>query len=66
MTDSLFEKRIRQLFTVDKNAYEIYTDLWKNINDEVVRNELKIIAEEEKNHMKEEENTLSLLVGDIS
>ncbi|MBN1871830.1 MAG: hypothetical protein JW800_04580 [Candidatus Omnitrophica bacterium] len=51
---------------MDKNAYEIYTDLWKNINDEVVRNELKIIAEEEKNHMKEEENTLSLLVGDIS
>ncbi|MEW6009339.1 MAG: hypothetical protein AB1629_06880 [Candidatus Omnitrophota bacterium] len=64
MDKRTLEARIRQLYAIDKNALDVYTDLVENSEDKSIKDRLSQIAEDEKRHIKLSERMLDLLKND--
>lgn len=61
MDKKLFEKRLRQLIAIDKNAADIYTDLAKKAVDSKIKETLLALAIDENRHCNAEAEILSLI-----
>lgn len=61
MDKNILEARIRQLLAIDKNAFDLYSDLGKNIEDPDLKDKFLKIARDEKRHVALSEEMISLL-----
>ncbi|MDD5195661.1 MAG: hypothetical protein PHQ96_08335 [Candidatus Omnitrophica bacterium] len=61
MSKRIVEERIRQLLALDKNAYDIYSDLAAKIDDPELKGKLELLAKEEAIHVSLIKEMLSLL-----
>lgn len=61
MSKRIVEERIRQLLALDKNAYDIYSDLAAKADDLKIKEKLVLLAKEEAIHVSLIKEMLSLL-----
>ncbi|MFA6079366.1 MAG: hypothetical protein WC779_06455 [Candidatus Omnitrophota bacterium] len=62
MNKKIIEERLRQLLAVDQNAYDIYTRLAGLAQTQKMKNALLTLAADEKRHVKDENEMLSLIL----
>jgi rubrerythrin len=61
MSKRIVEERIRQLLALDKNAYDIYSDLATKADDPKLKEKLELLAKEEAVHVRLVKEMLLLL-----
>ncbi len=61
MPSDLFSERIRQLGAIDRNAFDIYSDLARRVEDPALAALFGRLAKQEAHHMSVEKEILILL-----
>ena len=61
MSRDVIERRIRQLIAIDRNAVDIYTDLFGVVEERAIKNSLEALIGDERRHLRLLEEILSLV-----